>query len=147
MKESQTEDYWVKESIEQLICILRKQNEKKKASGTRTSDEEEADTSPSRMEMDKGTFAAVMERNPRFALTPERLPIPRKDAEEMHYTEFKRSIFAYIFGSSGFEKDLAKAEQRWHFGIYKLSGKMQLYPFTTDKTWEEWTRDTGEIHF
>lgn len=146
MKESQTEDYWVKESIEQLECILRKQNEKKKASGTRTSDEEEADTSPSRMEMDKGTFAAVMERNPWFALTPERLPIPRKDAAEMHYTEFKRSIFAYIFGSFGFEKDLAKAEQCCHLGIYKLSGRMPLYPFTADERWIEWLREYGEFN-
>ena len=145
MKESRQEDYDLTEEVEQFKNFLRKKYEmdKEKSSG---GEGMRKYVSPFGMEMDEDIFATMMERDPWFALTSERLPIPRKDAEEMHYTEFKRSIFAYIFGSFGFEKDLAKAEQCCHFGIYKLSGKMPLYPFTADERWIEWLREYGEFN-
>ena len=68
----------------------------------------------------------MMERNPWFTLTAERLPIPCKDEEEMSYLEYKRAIFAYIFGSFGFEKDLAKAELYCCHGISELNKKSPL---------------------
>lgn len=88
----------------------------------------------------------MMERNPWFTLTAERLPIPCKDEEEMSYLEYKRAIFAYIFGSFGFEKDLAKAELYCCHGISELNKKKPAYPFAANEEWVGWLHNYGELN-
>lgn len=88
----------------------------------------------------------MMERNPWFTLTAERLPIPCKDEEEMSYLEYKRAIFAYIFGSFGFEKDLAKAELYCCHGISELNKKKPAYPFAANEEWVCWLHNYGELN-
>ena len=102
--------------------------------------------SPYGMEMDEEIFAIMMERNPWFTLTAERLPIPCKDEEEMSYLEYKRAIFAYIFGSFGFEKDLAKAELYCCHGISELNKKKPAYPFAANEEWVGWLHNYGELN-
>ena len=102
--------------------------------------------SPYGMEMDEEIFAIMMERNPWFTLTAERLPIPCKDEEEMSYLEYKRAIFAYIFGSFGFEKDLAKAELYCCHGIGELNKKKPAYPFAANEEWVGWLHNYGELN-
>ena len=102
--------------------------------------------SPCGMEMDEEIFAIMMERNPWFTLTAERLPIPCKDEEEMSYLEYKRAIFAYIFGSFGFEKDLAKAELYCCHGISELNKKKPAYPFAANEEWVGWLHNYGELN-
>lgn len=98
------------------------------------------------MEMDEEIFAIMMERNPWFTLTAESLPIPCKDEEEMSYLEYKRAIFAYIFGSFGFEKDLAKAELYCCHGISELNKKKPAYPFAANEEWVGWLHNYGELN-
>lgn len=88
----------------------------------------------------------MMERNPWFTLTAESLPIPCKDEEEMSYLEYKRAIFAYIFGSFGFEKDLAKAELYCCHGISELNKKKPAYPFAANEEWVGWLHNYGELN-
>lgn len=102
--------------------------------------------SPYGMEMDEEIFAIMMERNPWFTLTAESLPIPCKDEEEMSYLEYKRAIFAYIFGSFGFEKDLAKAELYCCHGISELNKKKPAYPFAANEEWVGWLHNYGELN-
>ena len=119
MKESQSEDRGLAEAVEQFKYFMRKKYEmdKEKSSGGAVMKKY---VSPCGMEMDEEIFAIMMERNPWFTLAAGRLPVPRKDEEEMTYLEYKRAIFAYIFGSFGFEKDLAKAELYCCHGINEL---------------------------
>ena len=145
MKESRQEDYDLTEEIEQFTNFLRKKYEmdKEKSSGGAVMKKY---VSPCGMEMDEDIFAIMMERNPWFTLTAERLPIPCKDEEEMSYLEYKRAIFAYIFGSFGFEKDLAKAELYCCHGISELNKKKPAYPFAANEEWVGWLHNYGELN-
>ena len=145
MKESRQEDYDLTEEVEQFINFLRKKYEmdKEKSSGGAV---RKKYVSPCGMEMDEEIFAIMMERNPWFTLTAERLPIPCKDEEEMSYLEYKRAIFAYIFGSFGFEKDLAKAELYCCHGIGELNKKKPAYPFAANEEWVGWLHNYGELN-
>ena len=145
MKESRQEDYDLTEEVEQFINFLRKKYEmdKEKSSGGAV---RKKYVSPCGMEMDEEIFAIMMERNPWFTLTAERLPIPCKDEEEMSYLEYKRAIFAYIFGSFGFEKDLAKAELYCCHGISELNKKKPAYPFAANEEWVGWLHNYGELN-
>ena len=145
MKESRQEDYDLTEEVEQFKNFLRKKYEmdKEKSSGGAVMKKY---VSPCGMEMDEEIFAIMMERNPWFTLTAERLPIPCKDEEEMSYLEYKRAIFAYIFGSFGFEKDLAKAELYCCHGISELNKKKPAYPFAANEEWVGWLHNYGELN-
>ena len=145
MKESRQEDYDLTEEVEQFTNFLRKKYEmdKEKSSGGAVMKKY---VSPCGMEMDEEIFAIMMERNPWFTLTAERLPIPCKDEEEMSYLEYKRAIFAYIFGSFGFEKDLAKAELYCCHGISELNKKKPAYPFAANEEWVGWLHNYGELN-
>lgn len=145
MKESRQEDYDLTEEVEQFKNFLRKKYEmdKEKSSGGAVMKKY---VSPCGMEMDEEIFAIMMERNPWFTLTAERLPIPCKDEEEMSYLEYKRAIFAYIFGSFGFEKDLAKAELYCCHGISELNKKKPAYPFEANEEWVGWLHNYGELN-
>lgn len=145
MKESRQEDYDLTEEVEQFINFLRKKYEmdKEKSSGGAVMKKY---VSPCGMEMDEEIFAIMMERNPWFTLTAERLPIPCKDEEEMSCLEYKRAIFAYIFGSFGFEKDLAKAELYCCHGIGELNKKKPAYPFAANEEWVGWLHNYGELN-
>lgn len=145
MKESRQEDYGLTEAVEQFKNFLRKKYEmdKEKSSGGAVMKKY---VSPYGMEMDEEIFAIMMERNPWFTLTAERLPIPCKDEEEMSYLEYKRAIFAYIFGSFGFEKDLAKAELYCCHGISELNKKKPAYPFAANEEWVGWLHNYGELN-
>ena len=145
MKESRQEDYDLTEEVEQFTNFLRKKYEmdKEKSSGGAVMKKY---VSPYGMEMDEEIFAIMMERNPWFTLTAERLPIPCKDEEEMSYLEYKRAIFAYIFGSFGFEKDLAKAELYCCHGIGELNKKKPAYPFAANEEWVGWLHNYGELN-
>ena len=145
MKESRQEDYDLTEEVEQFKNFLRKKYEmdKEKSSGGAV---RKKYVSPCGMEMDEEIFAIMMERNPWFTLTAERLPIPCKDEEEMSYLEYKRAIFAYIFGSFGFEKDLAKAELYCCHGIGELNKKKPAYPFEANEEWVGWLHNYGELN-
>lgn len=145
MKESRQEDYDLTEEVEQFKNFLRKKYEmdKEKSSGGAVMKKY---VSPYGMEMDEEIFAIMMERNPWFTLTAERLPIPCKDEEEMSYLEYKRAIFAYIFGSFGFEKDLAKAELYCCHGISELNKKKPAYPFAANEEWVGWLHNYGELN-
>ena len=145
MKESRQEDYDLTEEVEQFTNFLRKKYEmdKEKSSGGAVMKKY---VSPYGMEMDEEIFAIMMERNPWFTLTAERLPIPCKDEEEMSYLEYKRAIFAYIFGSFGFEKDLAKAELYCCHGISELNKKKPAYPFAANEEWVGWLHNYGELN-
>lgn len=145
MKESRQEDYDFTEEVEQFINFLRKKYEmdKEKSLGGAV---RKKYVSPCGMEMDEEIFAIMMERNPWFTLTAERLPIPCKDEEEMSYLEYKRAIFAYIFGSFGFEKDLAKAELYCCHGISELNKKKPAYPFAANEEWVGWLHNYGELN-
>ncbi len=145
MKESRQEDYDLTEEVEQFTNFLRKKYEmdKEKSSGGAAVKKY---VSPCGMEMDEDIFAIMMERNPWFTLTAERLPIPCKDEEEMSYLEYKRAIFAYIFGSFGFEKDLAKAELYCCHGISDLNKKKPAYPFAANEEWVGWLHNYGELN-
>ena len=145
MKESRQEDYDLTEEVEQFINFLRKKYEmdKEKSSGGAV---RKKYVSPCGMEIDEEIFAIMMERNPWFTLTAERLPIPCKDEEEMSYLEYKRAIFAYIFGSFGFEKDLAKAELYCCHGIGELNKKKPAYPFAANEEWVGWLHNYGELN-
>jgi hypothetical protein len=145
MKESRQEDYGLTEAVEQFKNFLQKKYEmdKEKSSGGAVMKKY---VSPCGMEMDEEIFAIMMERNPWFTLTAERLPIPCKDEEEMSYLEYKRAIFAYIFGSFGFEKDLAKAELYCCHGISELNKKKPAYPFAANEEWVGWLHNYGEIN-
>ena len=94
MKESRQEDYDLTEEVEQFINFLRKKYEmdKEKSSGGAVMKKY---VSPCGMEMDEEIFAIMMERNPWFTLTAERLPIPCKDEEEMSYLEY-RLYFRFV---------------------------------------------------
>lgn len=133
------------EEVEQFINFLRKKYEmdKEKSSGGAVMKKY---VSPCGMEMDEDIFAIMMERNPWFTLTAERLPIPCKDEEEMSYLEYERAIFAYIFGSFGFEKDLAKAELYCCHGISELNKKKPAYPFAANEEWVGWLHNYGELN-
>lgn len=133
------------EEVEQFKNFLRKKYEmdKEKSSGGAVMKKY---VSPCGMEMDEEIFAIMMERNPWFTLTAERLPIPCKDEEEMSYLEYKRAIFAYIFGSFGFEKDLAKAELYCCHGISELNKKKPAYPFAANEEWVGWLHNYGELN-
>lgn len=133
------------EAVEQFKNFLRKKYEmdKEKSSGGAVMKKY---VSPYGMEMDEEIFAIMMERNPWFTLTAERLPIPCKDEEEMSYLEYKRAIFAYIFGSFGFEKDLAKAELYCCHGISELNKKKPAYPFAANEEWVGWLHNYGELN-
>lgn len=133
------------EEVEQFKNFLRKKYEmdKEKSSGGAVMKKY---VSPYGMEMDEEIFAIMMERNPWFTLTAERLPIPCKDEEEMSYLEYKRAIFAYIFGSFGFEKDLAKAELYCCHGISELNKKKPAYPFAANEEWVGWLHNYGELN-
>ncbi len=145
MEESRQEDYDLTEEVEQFKNFLRKKYEmdKEKSSGGAVMKKY---VSPYGMEMDEEIFAIMMERNPWFTLTAERLPIPCKDEEEMSYLEYKRAIFAYIFGSFGFEKDLAKAELYCCHGISELNKKKPAYPFAANEEWVGWLHNYGELN-
>lgn len=145
MKESRQEDYGLTEAVEQFKNFLQKKYEmdKEKSSGGAVMKKY---VSPCGMEMDEEIFAIMMERNPWFTLTAERLPIPCKDEEEMSYLEYKRAIFAYIFGSFGFEKDLAKAELYCCHGISELNKKKPAYPFAANEEWVGWLHNYGELN-
>ena len=145
MKESRQEDYDLTEEVEQFKNFLQKKYEmdKEKSSGGAVMKKY---VSPYGMEMDEEIFAIMMERNPWFTLTAERLPIPCKDEEEMSYLEYKRAIFAYIFGSFGFEKDLAKAELYCCHGISELNKKKPAYPFAANEEWVGWLHNYGELN-
>ena len=145
MKESRQEDYNLTEEVEQFTNFLRKKYEMDKeiSSGGAVMKKY---VSPCGMEMDEEIFAIMMERNPWFTLTAERLPIPCKDEEEMSYLEYKRAIFAYIFGSFGFEKDLAKAELYCCHGISELNKKKPAYPFAANEEWVGWLHNYGELN-
>lgn len=145
MKESRQEDYDLTEEVEQFKNFLRKKYEmdKEKSSGGAVMKKY---VSPYGMEMDEEIFAIMMERNPWFTLTAERLPIPCKDEEEMSCLEYKRAIFAYIFGSFGFEKDLAKAELYCCHGISELNKKKPAYPFAANEEWVGWLHNYGELN-
>ena len=145
MKESRQEDYDLTEEVEQFTNFLRKKYEmdKEKSSGGAVMKKY---VSPCGMEMDEDIFAIMMERNPWFTLTAERLPIPCKDEEEMSCLEYKRAIFAYIFGSFGFEKDLAKAELYCCHGISELNKKKPAYPFAANEEWVGWLHNYGELN-
>lgn len=145
MKESRQEDYDLTEEVEQFKNFLRKKYEmdKEKSSGGAVMKKY---VSPYGMEMDEEIFAIMMERNPWFTLTAESLPIPCKDEEEMSYLEYKRAIFAYIFGSFGFEKDLAKAELYCCHGISELNKKKPAYPFAANEEWVGWLHNYGELN-
>lgn len=145
MKESRQEDYDLTEEVEQFKNFLQKKYEmdKEKSSGGAVMKKY---VSPYGMEMDEEIFAIMMERNPWFTLTAERLPIPCKDEEEMSYLEYKRAIFAYIFGSFGFEKDLAKAELYCCHGISELNKKKPAYPFAANEEWVCWLHNYGELN-
>ncbi len=145
MKESRQEDYDLTEEVEQFTNFLRKKYEmdKEKSSGGAVMKKY---VSPCGMEMDEDIFAIMMERNPWFTLTAERLPIPCKDEEEMSYLEYKRAIFAYIFGSFGFEKDLEKAELYCCHGISELNKKKPAYPFAANEEWVGWLHNYGELN-
>ena len=133
------------EEVEQFKNFLRKKYEmdKEKSSGGAVMKKY---VSPCGMEMDEEIFAIMMERNPWFTLTAGRLPIPCKDEEEMSYLEYKRAIFAYIFGSFGFEKDLAKAELYCCHGISELNKKKPAYPFAANEEWVGWLHNYGELN-
>lgn len=133
------------EEVEQFKNFLRKKYEmdKEKSSGGAVMKKY---VSPCGMEMDEEIFAIMMERNPWFTLTAERLPIPCKDEEERSYLEYKRAIFAYIFGSFGFEKDLAKAELYCCHGIGELNKKKPAYPFAANEEWVGWLHNYGELN-
>lgn len=133
------------EAVEQFKNFLQKKYEmdKEKSSGGAVMKKY---VSPYGMEMDEEIFAIMMERNPWFTLTAERLPIPCKDEEEMSYLEYKRAIFAYIFGSFGFEKDLAKAELYCCHGISELNKKKPAYPFAANEEWVGWLHNYGELN-
>ena len=133
------------EEVEKFKNFLRKKYEmdKEKSSGGAVMKKY---VSPCGMEMDEEIFAIMMERNPWFTLTAERLPIPCKDEEEMSYLEYKRAIFAYIFGSFGFEKDLAKAELYCCHGISELNKKKPAYPFAANEEWVGWLHNYGELN-
>ena len=60
--------------------------------------------------------------------------------------EYKRAIFAYIFGSFGFEKDLAKAELYCCHGISELNKKKPAYPFAANEEWVGWLHNYGELN-
>ena len=141
MKESRQEDYDLTEEVEQFKNFLRKKYEmdKEKSSGGAVMKKY---VSPCGMEMDEEIFAIMMERNPWFTLTAERLPIPCKDEEEMSYLEYKRAIFAYIFGSFGFEK----AELYCCHGISELNKKKPAYPFAANEEWVGWLHNYGELN-
>lgn len=145
MKEPRLEDYDLTEEVEQFKNFLRKKYEmdKEKSSGGAVMKKY---VSPCGMEMDEEIFAIMMERNPWFTLTAERLPIPCKDEEEMSYLEYKRAIFAYIFGSFGFEKDLVKAELYCCHGISELNKKKPAYPFAANEEWVCWLHNYGELN-
>ena len=145
MKEPRQEDYDLTEEVEQFKNFLRKKYEmdKEKSSGGAVMKKY---VSPCGMEMDEEIFAIMMERNPWFTLAAGRLPVPRKDEEEMTYLEYERAIFAYIFGSFGFEKDLAKAELYCCHGINELSKKKPVYPFAADEKWVGWLHNYGELN-
>lgn len=145
MEESRQEDYDLTEEVEQFTNFLRKKYEmdKEKSSGGAVMKKY---VSPCGMEMDEDIFVIMMERNPWFTLTAERLPIPCKDEEEMSYLEYKRAIFAYIFGSFGFEKDLAKAELYCCHGISELNKKKPAYPFAANEEWVGWLHNYGELN-
>ena len=145
MKESRQEDYDLTEEVEQFINFLRKKYEMDKEKGSGGAVMKKY-VSPYGMEMDEEIFAIMMERNPWFTLTAERLPIPCKDEEEMSYLEYKRAIFAYIFGSFGFEKDLAKAELYCCHGISELNKKKPAYPFAANEEWVGWLHNYGELN-
>lgn len=145
MKESRQEDYDLTEEVEQFKNFLRKKYEMDKEKGSGGAVMKKY-VSPYGMEMDEEIFAIMMERNPWFTLTAERLPIPCKDEEEMSYLEYKRAIFAYIFGSFGFEKDLAKAELYCCHGISELNKKKPAYPFAANEEWVGWLHNYGELN-
>lgn len=145
MKESRQEDYDLTEEVEQFKNFLRKKYEMDKEKGSGGAVMKKY-VSPYGMEMDEEIFAIMMERNPWFTLTAERLPIPCKDEEEMSYLEYKRAIFAYIFGSFGFEKDLAKAELYCCHGISELNKKKPAYPFAANEEWVCWLHNYGELN-
>ena len=133
------------EEVEQFKNFLRKKYEMDKEKGSGGAVMKKY-VSPYGMEMDEEIFAIMMERNPWFTLTAERLPIPCKDEEEMSYLEYKRAIFAYIFGSFGFEKDLAKAELYCCHGISELNKKKPAYPFAANEEWVGWLHNYGELN-
>ena len=133
------------EEVEQFTNFLRKKYEMDKEKSSRGAVMKKY-VSPCGMEMDEDIFAIMMERNPWFTLTAERLPIPCKDEEEMSYLEYKRAIFAYIFGSFGFEKDLAKAELYCCHGISELNKKKPAYPFAANEEWVGWLHNYGELN-
>lgn len=145
MKKSRQEDYDLTEEVEQFKNFLRKKYEMDKEKGSGGAVMKKY-VSPYGMEMDEEIFAIMMERNPWFTLTAERLPIPCKDEEEMSYLEYKRAIFAYIFGSFGFEKDLAKAELYCCHGISELNKKKPAYPFAANEEWVGWLHNYGELN-
>lgn len=145
MKESRQEDYDLTEEVEQFKNFLRKKYEMDKEKGSGGAVMKKY-VSPYGMEMDEEIFAIMMESNPWFTLTAERLPIPCKDEEEMSYLEYKRAIFAYIFGSFGFEKDLAKAELYCCHGISELNKKKPAYPFAANEEWVGWLHNYGELN-
>ena len=146
MKESRQEDYDLTEEVEQFENFLRKKYEMDKEKSSGGGAVKKKYVSPCGMEMDEEIFAIMMERNPWFTLTAERLPIPCKDEEEMSYLEYKRAIFAYIFGSFGFEKDLAKAELYCCHGISELNKKKPAYPFAANEEWVGWLHNYGELN-
>lgn len=133
------------EAVEQFKNFLQKKYEMDKEKGSGGAVMKKY-VSPYGMEMDEEIFAIMMERNPWFTLTAERLPIPCKDEEEMSYLEYKRAIFAYIFGSFGFEKDLAKAELYCCHGISELNKKKPAYPFAANEEWVGWLHNYGELN-
>ena len=145
MKEPKSEDLGLAEAVEQFKYFMRKKYEadKEKSSG---GEGMRKYVSPFGMEMDEDIFAIMMERDPWFTLAAERLPVPRKGEEEMSYLEYERTIFAYIFGSFGFEKDLAKAELYCCRGINELSKKKPAYPFAVDEKWIGWLNRYGELN-
>ena len=145
MEESRQEDYDLTEEVEQFknFFFFLYEMDKEKSSGGAVMKKY---VSPYGMEMDEEIFAIMMERNPWFTLTAERLPIPCKDEEEMSYLEYKRAIFAYIFGSFGFEKDLAKAELYCCHGISELNKKKPAYPFAANEEWVGWLHNYGELN-
>lgn len=145
MKEPKSEDLGLAEAVEQFKYFMRKKYEadKEKSSG---GEGMRKYVSPFGMEMDEDIFAIMMERDPWFTLAAERLPVPRKGEEEMSYLEYERAIFAYIFGSFGFEKDLAKAELYCCHGINELNKNMPTYPFAVDEKWIGWLNRYGELN-
>lgn len=145
MEESRQEDYDLTEEVEQFKNFLRKKYEMDKEKGSGGAVMKKY-VSPYGMEMDEEIFAIMMERNPWFTLTAERLPIPCKEEEEMSYLEYKRAIFAYIFGSFGFDKDLAKAELYCCHGISELNKKKPAYPFAANEEWVGWLHNYGELN-